>query len=176
MRNITIYAHAARAGNTNCSCHLLITEDRTRMKQKRVPGTDANRVLLQTAIHVLQSLSKKKGQHIRFFSPSPYLIRGMTARLPVWKRQGWRDRSGRLPENQDLWRQLDQFTQEQRVSWLYPQSLEEQRQMEKVTDHVYAAPLTKQKQRTECLDEHSFGSLRQKVQRCDTNSHSREYS
>lgn len=167
MQNITIYTHAAKAGNTNRSCYLLITDNRTRMEQKRVPGTDANRVLLQTAIHILQSLSKKKGHHIKFFSPSQYLIRGMTARLPVWKQRGWRDRSGRLPGNHDLWMQLDQLTQEQCISWLYPQSPEEQRQMDKVTDQVYAAPLTKQ-QRTGYLDEHSFGLLRQHVQRCET--------
>jgi ribonuclease HI len=172
MTNVTIYAHAATLGSTSRSCCLLITDDRTRMEQNRVPGADANRTILQAAIHVLQSLSNT--HLVEFFSVSNYLIQGMTCRLQGWKQRGWRTRSGKLLKNYDLWMQLDQLTQEHGVSWLYPRSHYEQRQMDKVTDQVYAPPQKRmQQQWAESLEEKSFGrsgqrSLPQSIQRCET--------
>jgi ribonuclease HI len=148
MQNITIYAHATRAGNRVHYGCLLVTNHRTWTERKSVLGTSANRTILQAAIDVVQKLSKK--HQIKFFSTSQYLIQGMTEYIQGWKQRGWLNGPASPLKNNDLWKQLDQLTEKHHISWLYPRNSDEQRQMEKATNQAYA-PSQKAMQQQWCV-------------------------
>lgn len=41
------------------------------------------------------------------YSDSKYVVDGVTLWVPAWRRRGWRKADRKVPENGDLWRELD---------------------------------------------------------------------
>lgn len=71
------------------------------------PATTNQRMELTAAI---EALSRLKGiHHVKLFSDSHYLIKGLTEWLPQWKRRDWKNADKKSVANQDLWQALDRL-------------------------------------------------------------------
>src|SRR5688572_23812178 len=70
---------------------------------------------LSAAIEALNAL--KESCEVEFHTDSEYLKNGITAWLPVWKRNGWRTKTKKPVKNEDLWRALDSIAPKHHVKW-----------------------------------------------------------
>jgi len=77
--------------------------------------TTNNRMELLAAIRALESL--KRPCHVRAYTDSQYLRRGITEWLGDWKRRGWKTADRKPVKNEDLWRRLDELTSVHDVNW-----------------------------------------------------------
>ena len=77
--------------------------------------TTNNRMELMAAIMALTSL--KNTYDIDLYTDSQYLRQGMMSWLAGWKKKGWRNSKGEPVKNIDLWKQLDDLAQHQRITW-----------------------------------------------------------
>ncbi|MGB0440554.1 MAG: ribonuclease HI, partial [Paracoccaceae bacterium] len=79
------------------------------VKERELQGGEAdttnNRMELMAAIEGLKAL--KHVCEVSITTDSKYVMQGMEAWLPNWKRRGWRTASGKPVKNQDLWQMLD---------------------------------------------------------------------
>ena len=70
---------------------------------------------------VIEGLSALKFScHVDLFTDSVYVGKGISEWLPRWKANDWRRKEGKrlVPiKNVELWQQLDQLLQKQRVSY-----------------------------------------------------------
>ena len=69
------------------------------------PHTTNNRMELMAAIEALASLPPKSRGIVS--CDSRYVVSGLRAWLPGWKRQGWKTSGGKPVKNRDLWERLD---------------------------------------------------------------------
>jgi len=81
----------------------------------REARTTNNRMELTAAIEALKAL--KRPCEVQVYTDSQYLRRGITSWVAGWQRNGWRTRSGRPVENQDLWQALLEQVARHDVSW-----------------------------------------------------------
>lgn len=82
------------------------------------PDTTNNRMALSGAIDLLKQFSLKGGRlAVVYVSDSQYLVKGMQEWVANWKSRGWRRPRGRLIENLELWKELDQAAQLHDVEW-----------------------------------------------------------
>ena len=82
------------------------------------PETTNNRMELMAVIEGLAAL--KFSCHVDLFTDSVYVGKGISEWLPRWKANDWRRKEGKrlVPiKNVELWQQLDQLLQKQRVSY-----------------------------------------------------------
>ncbi len=82
------------------------------------PETTNNRMELMAVIEGLSAL--KLSCHVDLFTDSVYVGKGISEWLPRWKANDWRRKEGKrlVPiKNVELWQQLDQLLQKQRVSY-----------------------------------------------------------
>ena len=88
-------------------------------KEKTIKGaeklTTNNRMELMAAIMALDSL--KNTYEVDLYTDSQYLRQGMMSWLAGWKKKGWRNSKGEAVKNIDLWKQLDDLAQKQRITW-----------------------------------------------------------
>lgn len=79
--------------------------------------TTNNRMELLAAIRALESLKRRCTVHLH--TDSQYLQKGISEWLQSWKARNWRT-SGRKPvKNEDLWKQLDELTQQHDIEWCW---------------------------------------------------------
>ncbi|MEI8251185.1 MAG: ribonuclease H [Synechococcus sp. ELA057] len=72
------------------------------------PSTTNNRMELTAALAVLEALQDlPRHPDLALRTDSRYLIDGLQAWLPGWKRKGWRTASGSPVLNRDLWERLE---------------------------------------------------------------------
>src|SRR5690606_42144357 len=74
-----------------------------------------NRMELTAAIRALAAL--KGRQRVVLHTDSKYLMDGVRAWLPGWKRRGWKTAAGKQVKNQDLWEALDELASRHDVTW-----------------------------------------------------------
>ncbi len=84
------------------------------------PNTTNNRMELRAIIEALKAL--REPCDVTVYTDSEYLRKGITEWLSQWKVRGWKKRdkgsSGtRAVLNQDLWKELDDLTQEHQIRW-----------------------------------------------------------
>jgi ribonuclease HI len=82
------------------------------------PETTNNRMELTAAIEALRALQRPA--EVELFTDSVYVKSGITEWIEMWKKNGWRRRSGKrwLPvKNEDLWRALDELVASHRVTF-----------------------------------------------------------
>ena len=82
------------------------------------PETTNNQMELMAVIEGLSAL--KFSCHVDLFTDSVYVGKGISEWLPRWKANDWRRKEGKrlVPiKNVELWQQLDQLLQKQRVSY-----------------------------------------------------------
>jgi ribonuclease HI len=81
---------------------------------------------MQAAIATLQwLLNHQYNQPVELHTDSEYLKKGITQWLRGWKQKGWKNSAGKPVLNQDLWKQLDDLTQQLKrsasvdITWKY---------------------------------------------------------
>ena len=93
---------------------VLIYKDTVKELSGGALNTTNNRMEMTAAITALGHL--KRRCRVDLYSDSNYLVKGMTAWLPNWKRKNWRSNSKQVL-NIDLWQQLDALNQSHEVHW-----------------------------------------------------------
>lgn len=89
--------------------------------EKEISGgefqTTNNRMELTAVIQALKTLNRKC--EIEITTDSKYVVEGMKAWLPGWKANGWRTSAKKPVKNDDLWRELDQLSQQHEITWTW---------------------------------------------------------
>jgi len=89
------------------------------VKERTLNGGEArttnNRMELMAAISALESLARPT--EITVVTDSAYVKNGITAWLPLWKRNGWRTAAKKPVKNEDLWKRLDAARERHSVHW-----------------------------------------------------------
>jgi ribonuclease HI len=70
---------------------------------------------LAAAIEGLRAL--KRACQVTVLTDSEYVRRGISEFLPRWKNNGWRNASGKVVVNQDLWEELEALVEHHKVTW-----------------------------------------------------------
>ena len=81
------------------------------------PLTTNNRMELTAAIRALEAL--KRGCRVRLFTDSQYVQKGIGEWIASWKARGWRTADKKPVKNDDLWRRLDELTQQHEIEWVW---------------------------------------------------------
>lgn len=82
-----------------------------------VSVTTNNRMELTAAIEALRAL--KGRQQVVLHTDSKYLMEGIRAWLPGWKKRGWKTAARKPVKNQDLWQALDAAASQHDVTWTW---------------------------------------------------------
>jgi ribonuclease HI len=77
--------------------------------------TTNNRMELMAVIQALRTL--KGPASVQIYTDSSYVQQGMSAWIQKWKRQGWRTADKKPVKNEDLWRTLDELSQQHKIAW-----------------------------------------------------------
>jgi ribonuclease HI len=87
--------------------------------ERRISGgefnTTNNRMELMAAIKALAEV--KEFFHIKLYTDSQYVQKGITEWLPGWKKRHWKKADNQPVKNVDLWQELDRQTQRHHISW-----------------------------------------------------------
>lgn len=94
---------------------MLVAGDRRKTLYGGERVTTNNRMELTAAIRALAAL--KGRQRVVLHTDSKYLMDGVRAWLPGWKRRGWKTAAGKPVKNQDLWEALDELASRHDVTW-----------------------------------------------------------
>jgi ribonuclease HI len=79
------------------------------------PQTTNNRMELTAAIEGLLALTR--ACEVDLYTDSQYLRLGMTTWMSQWKKKGWKNASGQLVKNIDLWQRLDALATQHDIRW-----------------------------------------------------------
>lgn len=117
MHEITIYTDGACKGNPGpggwgvwlrCGPH-----------ERELWGGEAqttnNRMELTAVIEALVAL--KARSRVTLHLDSEYVRNGITQWIHQWKRRGWRTADHKPVKNADLWRRLDELSQQHEIDW-----------------------------------------------------------
>jgi ribonuclease HI len=77
--------------------------------------TTNNRMELMAAIRALEAL--KRRSHVKLYTDSIYVMKGITIWINSWKKKGWRTADKKPVKNEDLWRQLDELAAKHDIEW-----------------------------------------------------------
>ncbi len=90
-------------------------------KERTLHGGEAettnNRMELMAAIIGLESL--KESCRVTLTTDSKYVMSGITDWINNWKKRGWKTASRKSVKNEDLWRRLDDVSQQHEINWLW---------------------------------------------------------
>jgi len=78
-------------------------------------ATTNNRMELTAVIRALEAL--KRPSHVRLYTDSQYVQKGISEWIHTWKRKGWRTADKKPVKNEDLWRRLDELAAQHEVEW-----------------------------------------------------------
>lgn len=79
--------------------------------------TTNNRMELMAVIQGLQAL--KKPSHVKVYTDSSYVQKGMTEWLPGWKQKQWRTADKKPVKNADLWQTLEALAMPHQIEWIW---------------------------------------------------------
>ena len=76
-------------------------------------NTTNNKMELKAIIKGIEFLSKQltSNHTVHIFTDSKYAVDGMKSWISGWKKRGWKKADNKAPENLDLWKNLDQLSQ-----------------------------------------------------------------
>lgn len=77
--------------------------------------TTNNRMELTAVIRALAAL--KRPCHVRLYSDSQYVLKGITEWMPNWKLRGWKTSAKKPVLNADLWQALDAEVERHTIDW-----------------------------------------------------------
>jgi len=81
------------------------------------PSTTNNRMELMAAIKALEAL--KKPSEVRLHTDSQYVRKGILEWIHNWKRNNWRTSARKDVKNAELWKRLDQLSQQHSIEWIW---------------------------------------------------------
>ena len=114
---VVVYADGACKGNPGPGGWGAIL--RIGAHEKEIYGgerqTTNNRMELTAVIRALESL--KRHCHVKVYTDSQYVQKGISEWLAQWKARGWRTADRKPVKNEDLWRELDALAQRHKVEW-----------------------------------------------------------
>jgi ribonuclease HI len=113
-----LYVRASCKGNPGPGGWGVILErgDETEQLSGSVPNTTNNRMEITAVIEGLLLISP--GNAVQLFTTSDYLFQGATRWIHGWRKNGWQKKDGQAVANGDLWRALDQLTDQYKVRWI----------------------------------------------------------
>jgi ribonuclease HI len=79
------------------------------------PLTTNNRMEMTAVIRALAAL--KRPCHVRLYTDSQYVLKGITEWMPNWKSRGWKTAAKKPVMNADLWQALDAEVARHTVAW-----------------------------------------------------------
>lgn len=79
--------------------------------------TTNNRMELLAAIRALESLKRPCKVHLH--TDSQYVQKGISQWIDAWKTHNWRTSAKKPVKNEDLWKLLDQLTQQHDIEWCW---------------------------------------------------------
>lgn len=121
LPRVDVFTDGACLGNPGPGgwAALLVSQHRGENVEKLVTGSEAhttnNRMELCAAIYGLHAL--KRPCDVTLYTDSNYVVKGMTAWIFGWKKNGWKNSAKKPVENQDLWQQLDEESRRHQVRW-----------------------------------------------------------
>ncbi len=77
--------------------------------------TTNNRMELMAAIIGLESL--KESCRVTLTTDSKYVTNGITDWIENWKKKAWKTAAKKPVKNEDLWRRLDEVSQQHEIKW-----------------------------------------------------------
>ena len=116
MKTIILTTDGACSGNPGPGgwCAILQFGGHTRILEGHAEHTTNQRMELTAALEGLRAL--KEGCEVTLISDSKYVTDGIQSWLPGWVSRGWRNSSGKPPENLDLWQDIYEQTKQHRVT------------------------------------------------------------
>lgn len=79
-------------------------------------NTTNNQMELQAVIKSLEAV-QDTNQEITIYTDSKYVKNGITEWIQNWKQNGWKTANRKDVLNQDLWKELDDISQDKKISW-----------------------------------------------------------
>jgi len=90
-------------------------------KEKEIYGgeplTTNNRMELTAVIRSLEALKRKCS--VKVYTDSVYVQKGITEWIHGWKARNWCTSDKKPVKNDDLWKQLDELSQQHQVQWFW---------------------------------------------------------
>jgi ribonuclease HI len=90
-------------------------------KEKSMHGgeqlTTNNRMELTGVIRALEVL--KRPCHVKIYTDSVYVQKGMTEWITGWKARNWRTADKKPVKNDDLWKVLDALASQHKTEWIW---------------------------------------------------------
>ena len=120
MSNVVeIYTDGACKGNPGAGGWgaLLECDGRTRELFGGEAQTTNNRMELTAVIRALEAL--RKPCRVKLHTDSQYVQLGISEWIQDWKKRGWRTAAKKPVKNEDLWRRLDELSQQHEIDWLW---------------------------------------------------------
>jgi ribonuclease HI len=71
--------------------------------------TTNNRMELMAAIRVIEESCKVQASNVLIYTDSQYVQKGITEWIKNWKKNGWKNSTGKPVKNIELWKQLDEL-------------------------------------------------------------------
>jgi len=111
---VIIYCDGACSGNPGPGgwASIVVVEDRVVELAGEDRATTNNRMEMTAILEALSYCTKNYAQgdikHIRVYTDSVYVIRGITEWIFGWKKRGWKNSANDDVSNQDIWVPLDQ--------------------------------------------------------------------
>ena len=124
MYKFKAYTDGACSGNPGIGgwgAVLLAEKNNKIIKRKEISGglvdTTNNQMELIAAIETLKAL--KKYTEICIITDSNYVKKGITEWLPSWKKNNWKTSSKKEVKNRNLWEELEELVNRNKVDWLW---------------------------------------------------------
>jgi len=117
VKRVQIFTDGACQGNPGPGgwAAILRYQDREKEIYGCARETTNNRMELSAAIESLRLL--KQPCEVELTTDSEYLKNGITSWINGWKRNGWKTSAKKPVLNQDLWKALDELTQQHTIQW-----------------------------------------------------------
>ncbi len=80
-------------------------------------NTTNNRMEMMAVIRALELL--KRPSHVKIYTDSSYVQKGMTEWIAGWKAKSWRTSAKKPVKNDDLWKMLDALASTHQIEWLW---------------------------------------------------------
>jgi ribonuclease HI len=117
MKKIVIYTDGACQGNPGPGgwAAILYYENHQRELSGGISQTTNNRMEMTAAIEALSAVKTKS--HITLHTDSEYVRQGITSWIHSWKEKNWKKSDNKPVKNADLWKKLDDISQQHEISW-----------------------------------------------------------
>lgn len=116
---VEIYTDGACKGNPGVGGWGVIL--RTQGREKTLFGgeveTTNNRMELMAAIKGLAALTRSC--QVKLYTDSKYVQQGISEWIIGWKQRDWKTAAKKPVKNEDLWRILDELTQQHQIEWIW---------------------------------------------------------